>query len=96
MIWERIHKGNSRGRVLADSHYTRQSSGNPLWTRPGYNACLYASHPDGSGDDGYGHGYGGGGGGFGFGDGDGCGYGCGGRALREPMACGAYVTEVMR
>lgn len=40
--WERTHKGDARGRVLADNHYTRQSPGHPMWTRPGYNFVLYA------------------------------------------------------
>jgi len=40
--WARITKGDSRGRELADRHYTRQTPGNPRWTRPGYNHVLFA------------------------------------------------------
>jgi len=46
VTWARIHKGDKRGRVLADAHYTRQSIGHPMWTRPGYNFCLYADYAD--------------------------------------------------
>lgn len=38
--WVRVHKGDSRARVLADCHYTRQNPGHPMWTRPGYNYVL--------------------------------------------------------
>ncbi len=38
--WVRIHKGDHRGRELADDHYTRQTPGAALWTRPGYSFCL--------------------------------------------------------
>lgn len=41
MRWIEIDKGDSRGRVLADRHYTRGSVGHPMWTRPGWNQCLY-------------------------------------------------------
>ncbi|HYV99671.1 MAG TPA: hypothetical protein VE967_19585 [Gemmatimonadaceae bacterium] len=41
--WRRVHKGDVRCRVLADKHYTRQSPGHPMWTRPGYNFVLYAN-----------------------------------------------------
>lgn len=40
--WVRIDKGDVRARLLADEHYTRQSPGAPMWTRPGYNYCLFA------------------------------------------------------
>lgn len=39
--WERVHKGDDRARRLADDHYTRQSPGHPMWTRPGYNHVLF-------------------------------------------------------
>ncbi len=44
--WIRTHKGDDRGRKLADQHYTRQTPGHPMWTRPGYNFVLVI--PDGS------------------------------------------------
>ena len=40
--WLRIHKGDVRGRQMADRHYTRQTPGHPMWTRPGYNHVLFA------------------------------------------------------
>ena len=40
--WMRIDKGDTRARMLADGHYTRQSVGAPMWTRPGFNFCLFA------------------------------------------------------
>lgn len=46
--WRRIHKGDTRARVLADRHYTRQTPGHPMWTRPGYNFVLLATYPAGS------------------------------------------------
>lgn len=48
MIWKRITKGDVRGRELADAHYTRQSPGHPMWTRPGYNFVLLAEYPAGA------------------------------------------------
>lgn len=45
--WRRVPKGDVRCRRLADSHYTRQSPGHPLWTRPGYTHVLYASDQQG-------------------------------------------------
>ena len=47
MPWQRIHKGDTRGREMADLHYTRQTPGHPMWTRPGYNHCLLAEFPQG-------------------------------------------------
>ena len=47
MLWHKTHKGDTRCRLLADQHYTRQSPGHPMWTRPGYNYVLY--YEDGSG-----------------------------------------------
>lgn len=41
-VWSVTHKGDPRGRALADKHYTRQSPGHPMWTRPGYNYVLIA------------------------------------------------------
>lgn len=32
---------------MADRHYTRQTKGAALWTRPGYNLPLYAQFPEG-------------------------------------------------
>lgn len=46
-MWSRIHKGDIRGRLLADRHYSRQSVGHPMWTRPGFNHVLYATFPKG-------------------------------------------------
>lgn len=45
--WSVTHKGDVRCRLLADRHYTRQSPGNPRWTRPGYSAVLYAADDQG-------------------------------------------------
>lgn len=47
MRWIEIDKGDPRGRVLADRHYTRISIGHPMWTRPGWNQCLYAEQLNG-------------------------------------------------
>lgn len=44
--WQATHKGDVRAREMADRHYTRQSVGHPMWTRPGYNFVLFA--PGGS------------------------------------------------
>jgi hypothetical protein len=41
-MWDVLKsKADPLGRVLADRHYTRQSIGATLWTRPGYNFVLY-------------------------------------------------------
>lgn len=40
--WTRVDKGDVRCRKLADRHYSRQTPGHPMWTRPGYNFVLYA------------------------------------------------------
>lgn len=45
--WIEIDKGDKRGRVLADRHYTRGSVGHPMWTRPGWNQCLYLEQKSG-------------------------------------------------
>ena len=45
--WMETDKGDPRGRVLADRHYTRISVGHPMWTRPGWNYCLYAEQKNG-------------------------------------------------
>lgn len=47
MRWIEIDKGDPRGRVLADRHYTRGSVGHPMWTRPGWNQCLYLEQKNG-------------------------------------------------
>jgi len=47
MRWIEIDKGDARGRLLADCHYTRISVGHPMWTRPGWNYCLYAEQKNG-------------------------------------------------
>lgn len=33
-----------RCRLLADKHYSRQTPGHPMWTRPGYNYVMYLEH----------------------------------------------------
>jgi hypothetical protein len=33
--------------MLADRHYTRQTVGHPMWTRPGYNQILYYEQANG-------------------------------------------------
>ncbi len=45
--WIEIDKGDTRGRVLADRHYTRGSVGHPMWTGPGWNQCLYLEQKSG-------------------------------------------------
>lgn len=45
--WTPTKKGDVRCRVLADRHYTRQSPGHPMWTRPGYNFVLHAADAKG-------------------------------------------------
>ena len=41
-MWDWLkNKADPLGRKLADRHYTRQTKGATLWTRPGYNYCLY-------------------------------------------------------
>lgn len=47
MRWIETDKGNPRCRVLADRHYTRQSPGHPMWTRPGWNMVLFAEQKNG-------------------------------------------------
>jgi hypothetical protein len=41
--WVETYKGDARAREHADRHYTRQSPGHPMWTRPGYN-CVMLTH----------------------------------------------------
>jgi hypothetical protein len=48
MRWIAVNKGDVRCRQLADRHYTRKSVGHPMWTRPGYNYCLYFEDAKGS------------------------------------------------
>jgi site-specific DNA-cytosine methylase len=40
--WYRVSKEDARCRALADKHYSRQTIGHPMWTRPGYNFVLRA------------------------------------------------------
>ena len=47
-FWLPTHKGDVRCRKLADLHYTRQTPGHPMWTRPGYNYVLYFENETGS------------------------------------------------
>jgi hypothetical protein len=42
-----VDKGDSRARALADRHYSRQTPGHPMFTRPGYNMVLLAFGPRG-------------------------------------------------
>jgi hypothetical protein len=46
-LWHRVHKGDTSAREMADQHYTRQTPGHPMWTRPGYNHVLRADFPHG-------------------------------------------------
>lgn len=43
--WREVHKGDKICRELADRHYSRQTVGHPMFTRPGYNLVLRASGP---------------------------------------------------
>ena len=45
--WEVSDKRNVRCRLLADRHYTRQTPGHPMWTRPGWNQILYLRQQNG-------------------------------------------------
>lgn len=45
--WIETDKGDPRGRVLADRHYTRIKVGHPMWTRPGYSQVLIAEQRNG-------------------------------------------------
>lgn len=46
--WQVIeNKADTRPRLLADRHYTRQTPGHPMWTRPGYNYILYLEQKSG-------------------------------------------------
>lgn len=47
MLWKVTTKADQRPRLLADRHYTRQSVGHPMWTRPGYNQILYFEQANG-------------------------------------------------
>lgn len=38
--WICTHKGDVSGRLLADRHYSRQTIGHPMYTRPGRNLVL--------------------------------------------------------
>lgn len=46
--WMETTKADQRPRYLADRHYTRQTPGHPMWTRPGWNQILYFEHSSGS------------------------------------------------
>lgn len=39
-VWARTHKGDRVVREMADRHYTRQSPGAAMFTRPGYSSVL--------------------------------------------------------
>jgi hypothetical protein len=45
--WIETDKGDPRCRELADRHYTRQTIGHPLWTRPGWNFVLFYRQQNG-------------------------------------------------
>lgn len=45
--WVQTTKADQRPRYLADRHYTRQTPGHPMWTRPGYNQILYFEQKNG-------------------------------------------------
>lgn len=47
MRWFEVDKGDPRCRELADRHYSRQTIGHPMWTRPGWNFVLYAEQRNG-------------------------------------------------
>ena len=47
MRWVRTTKADQRCRVLADRHYSRQTPGHPMWTRPGYVMILYCEQRNG-------------------------------------------------
>jgi hypothetical protein len=47
MHWEIVSKGDVRCRALADRHYSRQTPGHPMFTRPGYNMVLWCKGPKG-------------------------------------------------
>ena len=46
-LWTVTNKADQRPRFLADRHYTRQSPGHPMWTRPGWNLILYCQQANG-------------------------------------------------
>lgn len=46
-LWTVTTKADQRPRMLADRHYTRQSVGHPMWTRPGWNQILYLEQKNG-------------------------------------------------
>jgi hypothetical protein len=39
-MWIEVHKGHPIGRELADRHYSRQTPGAAMYTRPGFNQVL--------------------------------------------------------
>lgn len=44
--WMLTHKGDTSCRILADRHYSRQTIGHPMFTRPGKNLVLRTSSGD--------------------------------------------------
>lgn len=46
-MWTVTHKGDADCRTLADRHYSRQTVGAPMFTRPGYNMVLRCKGPCG-------------------------------------------------
>lgn len=44
--WMVTHKGDVSCRLLADRHYSRQTAGHPLFTRPGRNLVLRTARGD--------------------------------------------------
>lgn len=46
-VWTMVPKCYLPCRLLADRHYSRQTPGHPLFTRPGYNQVLYYKDPKG-------------------------------------------------
>jgi len=47
MRWVITSKADVRCRLLADRHYTRQTIGHPMWTRPGWVQVLYLEQRNG-------------------------------------------------
>lgn len=45
--WMEVDKRDQRPRRLADRHYTRQTPGHPMWTRPGWVQILRVAQRNG-------------------------------------------------
>lgn len=45
-VWMVTHKGDRSCRLLADRHYSRQTIGHPMFTRPGKNLVLRSAGGD--------------------------------------------------